>query len=108
MDPRAHYVARVLSLYMKIPGTLKRTLRADRSFARELYDKGVAFDTVESAFVLAVARRTLRDDTEPIEPIRCLRYLSPVIQELAQEPPFPEYIEYLKTRLIDEGTFPLD
>lgn len=106
MITRARYVKRVLDLYAKIPGTLHRVLRADRRVALELYDRRVSIETVEAAFVLALARRTFRDQTHQIEPIRCLAYLLPVIQELVQEPLLPEYIPYLKHKLISAGAYP--
>jgi len=106
VDARSLYAKRVLTLYMTIPGTLHRVLRADRRLALELYDRGVSLQTVEDAFVLALARRTFRDPSEPIEPIRCLAYLRPVLQELFHEALIPEYIAYLKGQLIRAGVDP--
>jgi hypothetical protein len=58
---------------------------------------------VENAFVLTLARRTFRKDGDPLEPIRCLSYFVPVVDELLQEPPLPEYLDYLKRKLITAG-----
>lgn len=97
------YVARLLALYGTLPGTLGRILRDDRRTARTLHNRGVPLDTVEHAFVLAVARRTFRSDAHRLEPVRALRYFLPVIQEVVQEPPLPEYVDYLRRRLQDTG-----
>jgi hypothetical protein len=105
MDPRTRYATRVLERYRKLPGTLPRTLRQDRNLALRLYDRGVPLQKIEDAFVLALARRTFRPSSEPIEPIRSLHYFLPVIQELDLEPPLPEYLAYLKHRLVGAGAW---
>jgi hypothetical protein len=100
MDPRTRYATRVLDRYRKLPGTLHRTLRQDRNLALRLYDRGVPLQKIEDAFVLALARRTFRSSAEPIEPIRSLHYFLPLIHELDVEPPLPEYLAYLRNRLL--------
>jgi hypothetical protein len=105
MDPRTHYATRVLERYRTLPGTLPRILRQDKNLALRLYDRGVPIQKVEDAFVLALARRTFRSSSDPIEPIRSLHYFIPVIQELELEPPLPEYLAYLKGRLISAGAW---
>jgi hypothetical protein len=97
------YVAHVLDQYVNLPGTLHRVLRQDRRTALAFYRRGVHLDVVHNAFVLAVARRTFRSDDNLLEPIRCLQYFVPVVDELLQEPPLPEYLDYLKNRLINAG-----
>ena len=105
MNAQSRYVTRVLEQYAKLPGTLRRVLRQDRSTATALYRRGVRLDVVENAFVLAIARRTFRSDAERLEPIRCLHFL-PVVEELIQEPPPPEYLDYLKNKLTTAGVLP--
>lgn len=104
--PQARYIARVLEQYVTLPGTLRRVLRQDRRTALALYRRGVHLDVVHNAFVLALARRTFRSDATHLEPIRCLQYLVPVVDELLTEPPLPEYLDYLKHRLVDAGVLP--
>lgn len=104
--PQARYIARVLEQYVTLPGTLRRVLRQDRRTALALYRRGVHLDVVHNAFVLALARRTFRSDATRLEPIRCLQYLVPVVDELLTEPPLPEYLDYLKHRLVDAGVLP--
>jgi len=103
MSPQARYVTRVLDQYSKLPGTLRRVLRQDRRAALDFYRRGVGLGVVENAFVLTLAPRTFRKDGDPLEPIRCLSYFVPVVDELIQEPPLPEYLDYLKRRLITAG-----
>jgi hypothetical protein len=103
MTAQASYVTRILDQYVKLPGTLRRVLRHDRRTALALYRRGIRLDVVENAFVLAIARRTFRSETDHLEPIRCLHYFVPVVDELIQEPPLPEYLDYLKNRLTTAG-----
>lgn len=103
---QTRYVAHVLGQYVKLPGTLRRVLRQDQRTALALYRRGVRLDVVDSAFVLAVARRTFRSDAGHLEPIRCLQYFVPVVDELLTEPPLPEYLDYLKSRLVSAGVLP--
>jgi len=103
---QSHYVALVLDRYITLPGTLRRVLRQDRRTALALYRRGVRLDVVHNAFVLAVARRTFRSDADRLESIRCLQYFVPVVDELLAEPPLPEYLDYLKHRLVDAGVLP--
>jgi len=105
MDPRMLYATRVLDRYRTLPGTLRRTLRQDRNLALRLYDRGLPLQKIEDAFVLALARRTFRSSSEPIEPIRSLHYFLPLIQELEVQPPLPEYLTYLKDKLVRAGAW---
>jgi hypothetical protein len=103
MKAHARYVTRILDQYVKLPGTLRRVLRNDRRTALALYRRGVGLDVVENAFVLGLARRTFRSNPDPLEPIRCLQYFVPLVDELIQEPPLPEYLDYLKEKLVIAG-----
>ena len=103
MSPQTRYLTRVLQAYQKLPGTLGRVLRQDRKAALDFYRRGVPLEVVHSAFVLALARRSFRDGDDNLEPIRCLSYFVPVVQELIQEPPLPEYLDYLKSKLVTAG-----
>ena len=104
---QSRYVAHVLEQYVKLPGTLRRVLRQDRTTALALYRRGVHLDVVHNAFVLAVARRTFRSDTSQLEPIRCLQYFLHLVDELLTEPPLPAYLDYLKHRLVNAGVLPV-
>lgn len=100
---RAAYVARVLHLYLKLPGALQRVLRDDRRTALDLHRRDIPIAVVENAFILVVARRARRPTDEQPDSIRTLRYILPVIEELLAVPPPPEYLRYLARRLREEG-----
>ena len=104
---RAAYVARVLHLYRKLPGALDRVLRDDRRTASDLHRRGIPIALVEDAFILTTARRAGPKD-QPLDPIRVLRYILPVIEELRSAPPMPEYIRYLESRVREERLFSLE
>ncbi len=101
--PRSDYAKSVLHRYRQLPGTLGRVLRDDRRTALGLHGRGVPLDLVQRAFLIAVARRSFRANAEPLEPIRCLRYFLPVIEELLTAPPDPEYFCYLERKLRSAG-----
>ncbi len=105
---RAAYVARVLHLYLKLPGALNRVLRDDRRTASDLHRRGIPIAVVEDAFILTTARRAVGLKDQPLDPIRVLRYILPVIEELRSAPPAPEYIRYLEFRARVEWRFTLD
>lgn len=100
---RTRYTTLVLERYRRLPGTLGRVLKDDRKIALALYDRGVRLDLVQRAFILALARRRFRANAEPVEPIRCLRYFLPVIDEILVAPPLPEYFDYLARKLTSVG-----
>ena len=96
----AHYVETLLALYCKLPDTPNRHSRYDRRLAIQLYQQQLPLSLIENAFLLATARRLLRDPSyPPLNPIRSLHYFLPVIQELLDHPPPPAYFDYLRTKL---------
>lgn len=96
------YVSRVLDLHRKLPGALARILRDDRRTAVDLYRRNIPIEIVENALTLVIARRARRPGDEPLDPIRTLRYILPVIEEILVAPPQPGYIRYLEHRLGEE------
>lgn len=105
---QAKYVSRILARYRALPGALQRVLRDDRHTARELHRRNVPINIVENAFTLVIARRTRAPDAEPVDAIRTLRYILPVIDELLSHPPDPGYLRYLEVRLDQAGLASLD
>lgn len=93
------YVKAVLDLYVSLPATPERPRRDDRYVALELRRRGVSMFEVESALLLAVARRTFRASQEPLQPIRSLRYFAPVISEVREIPLTGDYVQYLRRKL---------
>jgi hypothetical protein len=97
---RENYINQALELYRCVPGTLGRIRREDRLLAADLHDRGIDLSTLEAAFVLAAARRSLRSpDAHPLAPIRSMHYFLPVIEEILANPPASEYLAYLKSKI---------
>ena len=97
---RQQYVRQVIDDYCRTPQTLGRARPGDRRLAAQLYDRGIPAVTVQSAFLLAAARRSLRDPAAvPLEPIRSMHYFLPVIEEIIHHPLPPDYLQYLKEKL---------
>ncbi len=94
------YVARVLELYRRTPGTSGVVRRADRQLATSLYRRQVPSGLVAAALLVATARRTLRPaDAPPLRPIATLHYFLPVIDELIADPFDPDHLDCIRRRL---------
>ena len=97
---RSGYVRLVLDAYRSTPGVVGVVRRADRLLAAQLHERGVAFETVANAFVLAASRRLARPEgAAPLSAIRSLAYFSPVIDEVLESQASRQYFEYLRHRL---------
>ena len=91
------YVCKVLDAYRRTLGTTGVVRRNDRLLAAILYDRGVSVTTVENALILAASRRIFRPpDAVPLQPIRSLYYLLPVIDEVLQLHISQDYFRYLQ------------
>lgn len=95
------YVRTILDLYVSIPGTPERPRRDDRFMATRLYRQGVPLHEFECALLLGCARRELQEHEEPMQPIRSLRYFSPVLEEVQSEYLDPPYVRYIREKLSD-------
>lgn len=105
MNPeRAAYIRALLTLYYGLPETAERpALAADRWIAGQLFDQGIPVSTVQTAILLALARRTARQPgLPPLPRIRSLAYFVPVIEELRLNPPGPGYLQYLLSRRLQD------
>jgi hypothetical protein len=72
----------------------------DRLLAAALYDRGVDIVIVENALLLAASRRIFRGpNAAPLQPIRSLHYLIPVIDEVRHLHVSEDYFRYLRFRL---------
>lgn len=107
---RDSYLHHLLALYCRLPHTAARKpSRADRALAAQLFDQGVDLPLLEAAFLLALARRCCRDPhLPPLPPIRSLAYFLPVLEEIRQAPPDPQYLRHLSLRLDLMVQFPTD
>lgn len=90
----------LLRLYLALPHTPSRASRYDRRLALELRQRHISREVVETALLLAMARRCLRDPSlQPLPPIRSLHYFLPVIEEVLRMDVSPDYVRYLKRKL---------
>jgi len=94
------YVKAVLDHYRRTPGTLGHPRPEDRRLAAALYDRGVLLEQIDAALLLATVRRTFRPkDAPPLNPIRSLHYILPLLDEIRMNPPDPAYLRYLQWKL---------
>ena len=94
---KKEYIRKILDAYCRTPGTTGAVRRNDRLLAAALYDRGVPVTTVENALILAASRRIFRPpDAVPLQPIRSLHYLLPVIDEVLQLRINQDYFRYLQ------------
>jgi hypothetical protein len=97
---RQAYVDAVVTNYVRLPGTPLRASRQDRLFARSLFEMRVPLRVVYAAFVLAVARREVRSDSQPRLPdIRTLRFFQGPIDEVVQAGIDTAYVQYLAAKI---------
>jgi hypothetical protein len=98
---RDDYLRHLLALYCGLPHTAAhRPLPPDRRIAQQLFDRGISIETIETAFLIASARRIYRDpQAPPLTPIRSLAYFLPVIDEVMSQPPDPGYVSYLRLKV---------
>jgi hypothetical protein len=99
-NPASRYADQLLALYRKTPGTCGHVRCADRRLAAALRARGVPLETVQTALLLASARRVFRPATAtPLPPIGSLHYFLPVIDELLVSAPDPTYLDHLRRRM---------
>lgn len=91
------YIRKVIDAYRRMPGTTGVVRRNDRLLAAALYARGVSVTAIENALILAASRRIFRrPDAAPLQPIRSLYYLLPVIDEVLQLRISQDYFRYLQ------------
>ena len=97
---KSDYIRKVLDAYRRMPGAAGTVRRNDRILAATLFDRGVPLTAVENALILAAARRIFRSpDAPPLQPVRSLHYLLPVIDEVLAVRVSPDYYRYLQFKL---------
>lgn len=93
-------IERLLRLYLALPHTPTRASRYDRRLALELRQRQISWEALQTALLLAMSRRCLRDPSlAPLPPIRSLHYFLPVIEEVLSTEISPDYVRYLKRKL---------
>ena len=77
------YRPTLIGLYLRLPDTPRRLSRYDLRLVRQLWERQIPLTTVETALLLASARRAARlPHAIPLGPIRSLHYFLPVLEEL--------------------------
>lgn len=95
------YSEAVLDRYLWLPGTPTRTSRNDRRLARTLYERGIPLRVVLAALLLGAARRSFRAyDAPPLPPVRTLHFFLAIVEEMLEQPPTADYLEYLERKLL--------
>ena len=96
------YRQALLDLYLRLPDTPPRLSRYDLRLIRQLWERQIPLSTVETAFLLAPARRSAcPPGAVPLGPIRSLHYFLPVIEELLHAPLHQgdTYLNYLRRKV---------
>ena len=97
---KPEYIHTLLAEFRRMPGNTGILRRNDRMLAAALYDRGVPLLAVQNALILAAARRILRSPgAPPLQPVRSLHYLLPVIDEVLHVPAAQNYYRYLQLKL---------
>ena len=100
LPSRSTYVQTVLQAYLELPETPLRSRPADRRLAHQLYDRAFPLKTIQTALLLASARRLTREpQARPLQSIRSLHYFVPVIEEVLSLPLPDNYLHYLKLKM---------
>ena len=97
------YRQALVDLYLRLPDTPRRLSRHDLRLVQQLWERRIPLTTVETAFLLASARRAARPPHAlPLGPIRSLHYFLPVIEELLHTPlrQGDTYLAYLRRRVL--------
>ncbi len=97
---RTDYLKRLLDQYCGLPHTAaRRPSPYDRLLADKLFNRKISLEIIDTAFLLAIARRTLRgSQAPPLPPIRSLAYFLPLIDEVQRLTPDSAYLDYLRAR----------
>jgi hypothetical protein len=97
---RDAYRQTLIDLYLRLPDTPCRLSCFDLRLVRQLWERQIPLTLIETAFLLASARRaTRRPDAMPLGPIRSLHYFLPVIEELLAQPVPDSYAAYLRSKV---------
>ena len=107
LPSRSTYVQTVLKAYLDLPETPLRSRPADRRLVPQLYDRALPLKTIQTALLLASARRLTREpQAPPLQPIRSLHYFIPVIEEVLSLPPTGQLPSLPQTEDALSGTHP--
>ena len=99
---RNEYINRIKNKYLEVHDTPNWFNKSDYQLAERLFEQGIRVEDVETAILLASARRFCRSTRLPkLNPIRSFYYFVPVIEEVVQESYPQEYLQYLQMKMSD-------
>ena len=95
--PTPAVIKSILDWYEALPETPTRARESDHQAAQWFLDRGITFQHILAALLLASARRLRRDpDLPPLLPICSLSYFAPIVREVLAEGGLdPGYMTYL-------------
>src|SRR5687767_11690437 len=94
------YIRKVLDAYRRMPGATGTVRPNDRLLAAALHDRGIPLLAIENAILLAAARRIFRSpDAPPLQPVRSLSYVLPVIDEVLAVRVSQDYYRYVRFKI---------
>jgi len=100
LTDRETYRQAVISLYLRLPHTPPRLSRFDLRLLDQLWQRQIPLTVIETAFLLASARRAARPiNAPPLGPIRSLHYFLPIVEELRVHPLPQSYVAYLRSKV---------
>lgn len=100
LTDRDAYRHALIDLYLRLPDAPRRLSRFDLRLVRQLCERRIPLSVIETAFLLASARRAARPpDAMPLGPIRSLHYFLPVIEKLLAQPVPESYVTYLRSKV---------
>lgn len=107
---REDYLRAALALYGGLPHVaVRRPSSHDHRIASQLFDRQIPLYTLDAAFCLTIARRTIRPpQAAPLPPIRSLAYFLPIIEEVLSQPLDPSYLLYLRSKIDLKVQIPTD
>ena len=93
------YKQAIGQLYVELPITPQRLHRGELDVARQLHSEGVRLLHIETALLVATARRLLGDGTPSTVPIRSLGDVVPLIEQARRARVRQGYVVYLRKKL---------
>jgi len=94
-----NYIDSIRECYVVLDCTRGSFGAADRTVAKDLYQRRILLDVVRDAMLLGACRKySSWLNGMASEPIQSLRYFEPVIQEILQQPLAAGYSDYLRAK----------
>lgn len=95
----ADYMEVIGDTYVALPITARRLRHNEVKLAQQLYREGVASVHVEAALLVETARRVLGNKPHPIQSIRSLHDIVPIIEQARDCKVNEGYVHYLRHKL---------